>query len=99
MSRGDRMTSDLNKIGNVERDIDQVVHFKGSRKHLMLESWDFYSSSTKIEDMLCLIMGMEEQNMIFENYSEICISCKSMIPTFTTENASCCACTITVFNW
>ncbi|KAE9609176.1 hypothetical protein Lalb_Chr08g0243441 [Lupinus albus] len=35
----------------------QVVHFKGSRKHLMLESWDFYSSSNEIEDMLCLILG------------------------------------------
>ncbi|XP_019414122.1 PREDICTED: uncharacterized protein LOC109325948 isoform X2 [Lupinus angustifolius] len=35
----------------------KVVHFKGSRKRLMLESWDFYSSSTEIEDMLCLILG------------------------------------------
>ncbi|XP_019432962.1 PREDICTED: uncharacterized protein LOC109339888 isoform X2 [Lupinus angustifolius] len=35
----------------------KVVHFKGSRKRLMLESWNFYSSSTDIEDMLCLILG------------------------------------------
>ncbi|KAE9617820.1 putative nucleotide-diphospho-sugar transferase [Lupinus albus] len=35
----------------------KVVHFKGSRKRLMLESWNFYSSSIDIEDMLCLILG------------------------------------------
>ncbi|CAL0302937.1 unnamed protein product [Lupinus luteus] len=35
----------------------KVVHFKGSRKRLMLESWNFFSSSTDIEDMLCLILG------------------------------------------
>ncbi|KAE9614861.1 hypothetical protein Lalb_Chr04g0249171 [Lupinus albus] len=26
MSRGDRMTSDLNRTGTVERDIEQIVH-------------------------------------------------------------------------
>ncbi|KAF7826014.1 putative nucleotide-diphospho-sugar transferase [Senna tora] len=35
----------------------KVVHFKGSRKRLMLESWNFYNSSPNIEDMLCLILG------------------------------------------
>jgi hypothetical protein len=35
----------------------QVVHFKGSRKRLMLESWNFYSSTSNIADMLCLILG------------------------------------------
>ncbi|KAK8464173.1 hypothetical protein PHAVU_011G138100 [Phaseolus vulgaris] len=35
----------------------KVVHFKGSRKRLMLESWNFYSSSREISDMLCLILG------------------------------------------
>ncbi|XP_061339426.1 uncharacterized protein LOC133286096 [Gastrolobium bilobum] len=35
----------------------KVVHFKGSRKRLMLESWNFYSSSLNIADMLCLILG------------------------------------------
>ncbi|XP_027910492.1 uncharacterized protein LOC114169513 isoform X1 [Vigna unguiculata] len=35
----------------------KVVHFKGSRKRLMLESWNFYSSSQDISDMLCLILG------------------------------------------
>ncbi|MED6199209.1 hypothetical protein PIB30_073781 [Stylosanthes scabra] len=35
----------------------KVVHFKGSRKRLMLESWDFYSSSLDIPDMLCLILA------------------------------------------
>ncbi|KAK3198545.1 hypothetical protein Dsin_021960 [Dipteronia sinensis] len=34
----------------------KVVHFKGSRKRLMLESWNFYSSSSDIFDMLCLIL-------------------------------------------
>uniref|UniRef100_A0A7N0TD47 Uncharacterized protein n=1 Tax=Kalanchoe fedtschenkoi TaxID=63787 RepID=A0A7N0TD47_KALFE len=34
----------------------KVVHFKGSRKRLMLESWNFYQSSTSIPDMLCLIL-------------------------------------------
>lgn len=33
----------------------QVVHFKGSRKRLMLESWNFLSSSN-LSDMLCLIL-------------------------------------------
>ncbi|KAH7519595.1 hypothetical protein FEM48_Zijuj08G0053600 [Ziziphus jujuba var. spinosa] len=33
----------------------KVVHFKGSRKRLMLESWNFFSSSD-ISDMLCLIL-------------------------------------------
>ncbi|AET05144.1 hypothetical protein MTR_8g102040 [Medicago truncatula] len=35
----------------------KVVHFKGSRKRLMLESWNFYSSTPDIADMLCLILG------------------------------------------
>ncbi|XP_021614191.1 uncharacterized protein LOC110616149 isoform X3 [Manihot esculenta] len=34
----------------------KVVHFKGSRKRLMLESWDFFSSASDIYDMLCLIL-------------------------------------------
>ncbi|KAK2639000.1 hypothetical protein Ddye_026795 [Dipteronia dyeriana] len=34
----------------------KVVHFKGSRKRLMLESWNFYSSSSDIFDTLCLIL-------------------------------------------
>lgn len=34
----------------------QVVHFKGSRKRLMLESWNFFSSSADISNMLCLIL-------------------------------------------
>ncbi|CAI9786008.1 unnamed protein product [Fraxinus pennsylvanica] len=35
----------------------KVVHFKGSRKRLMLESWNFlHSSSSDISDMLCLIL-------------------------------------------
>ncbi|CAK9169442.1 unnamed protein product [Ilex paraguariensis] len=36
----------------------KVVHFKGSRKRLMLESWNFLSSSSAsdISDMLCLIL-------------------------------------------
>ncbi|KAK4578578.1 hypothetical protein RGQ29_028611 [Quercus rubra] len=35
----------------------KVVHFKGSRKRLMLESWNFFSSSANISDMLCLILS------------------------------------------
>ncbi|XP_052211462.1 uncharacterized protein LOC127814185 [Diospyros lotus] len=36
----------------------KVVHFKGSRKRLMLESWNFLSSSPSgISDMLCLILS------------------------------------------
>lgn len=35
----------------------KVVHFKGSRKRLMLESWNFYRSSSSISDMLCLILS------------------------------------------
>ncbi|XP_057963905.1 uncharacterized protein LOC131155031 isoform X2 [Malania oleifera] len=34
----------------------KVVHFKGSRKRLMLESWNFFSSSFDISDTLCLIL-------------------------------------------
>ncbi|EYU31983.1 hypothetical protein ABFS82_02G150200 [Erythranthe guttata] len=34
----------------------KVVHFKGSRKRLMLESWNFFSSSSNLSDMLCLIL-------------------------------------------
>uniref|UniRef100_A0A1D1YJA6 Dihydroflavonol-4-reductase n=1 Tax=Anthurium amnicola TaxID=1678845 RepID=A0A1D1YJA6_9ARAE len=36
----------------------KVVHFKGSRKRLMLESWNFLnSSSSNLSDMLCLILA------------------------------------------
>lgn len=35
----------------------KVVHFKGSRKRLMLEAWNFYNSSSNISDMLCLILS------------------------------------------
>ncbi|KAJ8900305.1 hypothetical protein K2173_024945 [Erythroxylum novogranatense] len=34
----------------------KVVHFKGSRKRLMLESWNYFNSSSDISDMLCLIL-------------------------------------------
>ncbi|XP_077224165.1 polyphosphatidylinositol phosphatase isoform X3 [Tasmannia lanceolata] len=35
----------------------KVVHFKGSRKRLMLESWNnFNSSSSDFSDMLCLVL-------------------------------------------
>ncbi|KAJ4956289.1 hypothetical protein NE237_013072 [Protea cynaroides] len=35
----------------------KVVHFKGSRKRLMLEAWNFFSSSdSNISDMLCLVL-------------------------------------------
>ncbi|PRQ45936.1 putative nucleotide-diphospho-sugar transferase [Rosa chinensis] len=34
----------------------KVIHFKGSRKRLMLESWNFFSASSDISDMLCLIL-------------------------------------------
>ncbi|KAF1002333.1 uncharacterized protein LOC141701699 isoform X1 [Apium graveolens] len=36
----------------------KVVHFKGSRKRLMLESWNFLNStpSSQLSDMLCLIL-------------------------------------------
>ncbi|XP_021862414.1 uncharacterized protein [Spinacia oleracea] len=35
----------------------KVVHFKGSRKRLMLEAWNFFHSSLNVDDMLCLILG------------------------------------------
>ncbi|XP_021772091.1 uncharacterized protein LOC110736230 isoform X1 [Chenopodium quinoa] len=35
----------------------KVVHFKGSRKRLMLEAWNFFHSSLNIDDMLCLVLG------------------------------------------
>ncbi|GKV12916.1 hypothetical protein SLEP1_g24000 [Rubroshorea leprosula] len=35
----------------------RVVHFKGSRKRLMLEAWNFFNSSSDISDMLCLILS------------------------------------------
>ncbi|KAI3681596.1 hypothetical protein L6452_36396 [Arctium lappa] len=38
----------------------KVVHFKGSRKRLMLESWNFLNSSSSshdLSDMLCLILS------------------------------------------
>ncbi|KZV53258.1 hypothetical protein F511_21515 [Dorcoceras hygrometricum] len=34
----------------------KVVHFKGSRKRLMLEAWNFWSSHSDMSDMLCLIL-------------------------------------------
>ncbi|XP_075475400.1 uncharacterized protein LOC142506131 isoform X1 [Primulina tabacum] len=34
----------------------KVVHFKGSRKRLMLEAWNFWSSYSNMADMLCLIL-------------------------------------------
>ncbi|KAK6918544.1 hypothetical protein RJ641_016966, partial [Dillenia turbinata] len=39
--------------------LEVVVHFKGSRKRLMLESWNFFNSSaaSDISDMLCLVLG------------------------------------------
>ncbi|KAJ7962174.1 Nucleotide-diphospho-sugar transferase [Quillaja saponaria] len=37
----------------------KVVHFKGSRKCLMRECWNFFSSHPDIADMLCLILGSE----------------------------------------
>ncbi|KAL8192423.1 hypothetical protein R6Q57_027608 [Mikania cordata] len=37
----------------------KVVHFKGSRKRLMLESWNFLQSSSShdLSDMLCLVLS------------------------------------------
>lgn len=35
----------------------QVVHFKGLRKRLMLEAWNFFQSSLNLDDMLCLVLG------------------------------------------
>ncbi|KAJ4836521.1 hypothetical protein Tsubulata_047273 [Turnera subulata] len=35
----------------------KVVHFKGSRRRLVLESWNFFESSSDISDMLCLILS------------------------------------------
>ncbi|XP_057807389.1 uncharacterized protein LOC131022039 isoform X2 [Salvia miltiorrhiza] len=34
----------------------KVVHFKGSRKRLMLEAWNYLSSSSNLPDTLCLIL-------------------------------------------
>uniref|UniRef100_A0A0A9CTE3 Nucleotide-diphospho-sugar transferase domain-containing protein n=1 Tax=Arundo donax TaxID=35708 RepID=A0A0A9CTE3_ARUDO len=34
----------------------KVVHFKGSRKRLMLEAWKFYDSTSVLSDTLCLIL-------------------------------------------
>lgn len=34
----------------------KVIHFKGSRKRLMLEAWNFYNSTSHLSDMLCLIL-------------------------------------------
>lgn len=34
----------------------KVVHFKGSRKRLMLEAWNFFYSHSDISDMLCLVL-------------------------------------------
>ncbi|KAG0502421.1 hypothetical protein HPP92_002493 [Vanilla planifolia] len=34
----------------------QVVHFKGSRKRLMLESWSYFNKTSSLPDMLCLIL-------------------------------------------
>ncbi|KAL6565823.1 hypothetical protein OROHE_004878 [Orobanche hederae] len=35
----------------------KVVHFKGSRKRLMLEAWNYLLSSSNLPDTLCLILG------------------------------------------
>ncbi|KAL9248366.1 hypothetical protein vseg_021695 [Gypsophila vaccaria] len=35
----------------------KVVHFKGSRKRLMLEAWNFFNSSSNMDDMLCLVLS------------------------------------------
>lgn len=35
----------------------KVVHFKGSRKRLMLEAWNFFHTSLNLDDMLCLVLG------------------------------------------
>lgn len=35
----------------------KVVHFKGSRKRLMLEAWNMYNSTHNIDDMLCLVLA------------------------------------------
>ncbi|CAN6815563.1 unnamed protein product [Brassica oleracea] len=35
----------------------KIVHFKGSRKRLMLEAWNFHKSTSNIPDMLCLVLG------------------------------------------
>ncbi|XP_020583687.1 uncharacterized protein LOC110026849 [Phalaenopsis equestris] len=34
----------------------KVVHFKGSRKRLMLEAWNYYNKTGSTSDMLCLIL-------------------------------------------
>lgn len=34
----------------------KVVHFKGSRKRLMLEAWNYFNSSSNMADTLCLIL-------------------------------------------
>ncbi|KAL9264132.1 hypothetical protein AKJ16_DCAP09236 [Drosera capensis] len=34
----------------------KVVHFKGSRKRLMLEAWNYFNSSSNMTDTLCLIL-------------------------------------------
>ncbi|KAJ3691998.1 hypothetical protein LUZ60_012348 [Juncus effusus] len=35
----------------------KIVHFKGSRKRLMLESWNYYNSTRNLSNMLCLILS------------------------------------------
>lgn len=40
-----------------EQQKTQIVHFKGSRKRLMLEAWNFHKSTSNIPDMLCLVLG------------------------------------------
>ncbi|GMH00593.1 hypothetical protein Nepgr_002432 [Nepenthes gracilis] len=35
----------------------KVIHFKGSRKRLMLEAWNYFNSSSNMDDMLCLILA------------------------------------------
>ncbi|KAK8935591.1 hypothetical protein KSP39_PZI013658 [Platanthera zijinensis] len=34
----------------------QVLHFKGSRKRLMLESWNYYNKTLSMPNMMCLIL-------------------------------------------
>ncbi|KAF8395670.1 hypothetical protein HHK36_019620 [Tetracentron sinense] len=56
------------KIHGMPLDV-KVVHFKRSRKWLMLESWNFFNSSASsdISDMLCLILKSGRTKYDFYN--------------------------------
>ncbi|KAK9049246.1 hypothetical protein SSX86_031788 [Deinandra increscens subsp. villosa] len=45
----------------------KVVHFKGSRKRLMLESWNFLQSSScrDLSDMLCLVLSSGRTKFLY----------------------------------